>query len=208
MSTQTKQRLGSLLSILSVAIILLAQIITEFSWINPRYNPILNWVSDLGVPVVTTYGTHLINSPLYFVMNTGFILGGLIYFVGFLLRKSTVPRTKTYQVAPITYTIGLLLIGIFPGYDWALHMFHPLGALVFLLSGDLLAISFGRIQLKSNQALGRTSIALGVISLIVIPVMFTFSTSGFEGLIERVAIYPVFIAIVIRHIHELRAKKS
>ncbi|MDB5018618.1 MAG: hypothetical protein JWQ84_3450, partial [Mucilaginibacter sp.] len=67
---------------------LLAEAVTALAWKNPVYNYAHNFISDLGVsgPAVQFQG-RMINSPIYWLMNTGFIIEGILaVMAAFLLR--------------------------------------------------------------------------------------------------------------------------
>lgn len=197
----SRTRLGAWLLTISPLIWFIPQLIAEAAWTKPHYNPILNWVSDNGVPVITKFGTHFINSPLHALMNFGFIGHALTFLVAYLLLRPVWLKGRWAQILPWLYAIGVTMVGTFPGYDWTFRPLHPLGATIFLIAGEILAVRFGWQHLRNNRRiLGWVAIALGIVSFIAIPTMFGFYTSGFEGLIERFSIYPVLIFDLIQGI--------
>jgi hypothetical protein len=205
----SRTRWGAWLLTLSPFVWFIPQLIAESAWTHPHYNPLLNWISDNGVPVVTKFGTHLINSPLHIVMNIGFVGHALFFFAAYWLLRPLWLKGRWAHIMPYLYTIGVLFVGFFPGYDWALRPLHPLGATTFLIVGDILAIRFGRMHLRANRRLlGYLEIILGIIGLVAIPVMFAFYTSGFEGLIERFSIYPVLLFDLVQGLHFLRESRK
>lgn len=199
--------MGAWLLIIAPFIMFIPQLISEVAWNQPRYNPIFNWVSDNGVPVVTKFGTHVINSPLHALMNIGFVGNGILVLAAFILLRDKWLQGISNSILPILYSVGVVLVGTFPGYEWRLSFLHSIGATLFLIAGELLSINFGRYYLnKNNRGLGWALITLGIFSFMAFLVMFGFSSSGFEGLIERLSIYPVLITTLIEGIAFLDRK--
>lgn len=205
MNNKQRTNLGAIIAIIAVLAFLIPQMIAASAWSDPAYDPILNWISDLGVPIVTKLGTHVIDSPLHMVMNFGFISHAVLAFVSFLLLVPVIPKGRAYKILPIIYSVGVILVGIFPGHEWKFAYLHGLGALMFLLSAHSLSIMYGRTHIKNNSRIIRyMEIILGIIGFVSIPIMFALSTSGYEGLLERMTIYPVFASTIIRSIFYLR----
>lgn len=200
-----KRKLGAILLLISPFVMWIPQIITELAWKEPAYNPVFNWISDNGVPVITKLGTHQINSPFYLLMNIGFVSYAIVFFIGYMMLKEIWLEDKVGKILPLVFSVGVILIGLFPGYAWRLVVFHALGALMFLLSGNILLVMFGRKELINKYTkVGVILIALSVVSIIALVVMMIFSSSGFEGLMERISIYAVMVGISLQGLFFLK----
>lgn len=210
MTTNTRRTFwGALLYMISPAVMLIPQLIAELAWTNPRYDPIYNWVSDSGVPIVTKVGDHIINSPLHALMNFGFVGVGVTSFVAFLILRPVWLRGIWGRILPDLYALGIILVGFFPGYDWQFQAFHGIGAMTVLIAGDVLLIRFGLVNLRAgHRTTAIIQFVLAAIGIISIPVMTVLSASSVGGLLERLAIYPVLLLNFVQGLQFLRTNRQ
>jgi hypothetical protein len=201
----TAARAGALLILLGPLVSWLAEFITAAAWQNPPYSPFHNWVSHLGLtgPPQTAFG-QVANSPLGAVMDTGWVIYGVLLAVGTFLVFD--PREGARPITIVTLAVlagvGVSLVGIVQGsnanVDNGLIAFHTLGAQTVMLAGNLMAIAVGacgaRIGLRRSRSLA--SIALGTAGLIAFPLFMADVFTGWMwniGLFERAVIYPIMI---------------
>lgn len=83
-----RSKWGISLLIAAPLIYILGEFISSLAWGNPDYHYLTNWISDLGVPIVT----KTINSPWHNIMNTGFITYGILAFLAFYLLQKVFYR--------------------------------------------------------------------------------------------------------------------
>lgn len=208
MNNKLRLKIGSVFIIIAVIVFFIALIIAQSAWSKPSYSPVSNWISDLGVPIDTYIGDNHVVSPLHAVMNFGFIAHALLVGFGYIILRPYLTQNRFIRILPIFYIIGVLFIGLFPGYDFQFSYLHGVGAIFLLISGHLLSILYGRYHIKLGyQRIGIIHIMLGIIGFIAIPVMFALVNSGWGGLIERIAIYPIFISMLIGSIFNIFTKK-
>ncbi|MER6679923.1 DUF998 domain-containing protein [Streptomyces olivaceoviridis] len=198
-------RAGALLILLGPLVSWLAEFITAAAWQNPPYSPLYNWVSHLGLtgPAQTAFG-QVANSPLGAVMDTGWVIYGLLLIVGAFLvfdpRKG--PRPIGILILAVLSGVGVSLVGIFQGshanVDNGLIEFHTLGAQGVMLAGNLMAIAVGAGGPRIGLARGRsiTITVLGAAGLIAFPLFMADVFTGWMwniGMFERAVIYPIMI---------------
>ena len=172
----------------------------------PGYSYATNYISDLGVPEVSTFEGRTIDSPLSAVMNFAFIAQGLLLMAGviFAVRAVSIPRgaARTWILAvAIAHGIGMLLVGIFHGSEVNIAngfiILHVLGATVAIITGNVVAILAGlqsrRVDVPSWYRV--VSVALGIIGLISLVMLVIVKTTTFpalpEPVWERGAVYTI-----------------
>ncbi|WP_327117433.1 DUF998 domain-containing protein [Nocardia sp. NBC_01730] len=202
-------RVGAILIFIGPLVSWVAELITAAAWQHPHYSPLYNWVSHLGLtgPSQVAFG-QVGNSPLGAVMDTGWVLYGILLIVGVLLtfdlRKG--PRPIAIVVVAILSGIGVSLVGIFQGSSAnvanGLIAFHTSGAQGVMLAGNLMAIIVGANGARIGISPGRSimSIVLGIVGLVAFPVFIADVFTGWAwniGMFERAVIYPVMTGHVL-----------
>jgi hypothetical membrane protein len=200
---------GVLLSV-GPMIFLLAELIAAAAWTNPPYSYTYHFISDLGVRGPSTLFGQYMDSPLAWVMNTGFILFGITILAGIVLLRGLSGWRRWATLVPAALlAVGGVLLGLFPGSGEALQDgtgdFHAMGAFAGFIGANLLAIMLGsmRRRVGLSPAIGRGLVAVGVIGLIS-TAFYLFmiisssgeSVSGIIGLIERGATHPFLIGLL------------
>ncbi|WP_372665844.1 DUF998 domain-containing protein [Amycolatopsis kentuckyensis] len=201
-------RVGGFLLFFGPLVSWTAELVTAAAWQDPHYSPIYNWVSHLGLtgPSQVAFG-QVGNSPLGAVMNTGWVLYGLLLIAGALLtfdlRRG--PRSIAIVVLAALAGVGVSLVGIFQGSNAnvanGLIAFHTYGAQGVMLAGNLMAIVVGVNATRIGLGRGRgvASVVLGVFGLVAFVVFMADVFTGWAwniGLFERAVIYPIMIGHV------------
>ncbi|MFE5035389.1 DUF998 domain-containing protein [Streptomyces sp. NPDC056683] len=196
---------GALLILLGPLVSWLAEFVTAAAWQDPPYSPLYNWVSHLGLtgPAQTAFG-QVANSPLGAVMDTGWVLYGVLLIVGSFLVFD--PRGGTRPVVVLALAVlagvGVALVGTVQGsnanVDNGLIAFHTLGAQTVMIAGNTMAIVIGADGARAGLGRGRSlaSVALGTLGLIAFPLFMADVLTGWMwnvGMFERAVIYPIMI---------------
>lgn len=198
-------RAGALLILLGPLLSWLAEFITAAAWRDPPYSPFHDCVSHLGLtgPRQIAFG-QVADSPLGAVMDTGWVIYGILLIVGAFLvfdpRRGT--RPISILILAVLAGVGVSLVGVFQGshtnVDNGLIVFHTLGAQGVMLAGNIMAIAVGaggaRIGLPRSRSIA--SIALGTVGLIAFPLFMADVFTGWMwniGMFERAVIYPIMI---------------
>ena len=189
-------KIGSVILLIAGILYLLFEAIAALAWQDPGYSYTYNYISDLGIPIVTEYMGHHINSPLYYFMNLAFISNGLLFATGIFLITSSLQKNKiALRILAMIYSVGVCVVGFFPGYNWWGEVYHGFGALAAIGIGNIAIMCIG-------VAIGRTikSIFLSIISVVscVVGISAFVIFMGSErsqiiGLWERIAVYTVII---------------
>lgn len=183
------------------AIFFLAEFTAAAAWTDPPYSYTYHYISNLGVRGPLKALGQFMNSPLAWVMNTGFFLFGIILFVGVALLRG---RRWSALILAAVVAVGSALLAFFPGSgdppDGGVD-YHSLGALAAIGGGNVLAIVLGRQHRLVGVARkpARAMLVLGMIGLVSLPAFLAVAGSGANGLVglvERVAAYPFLIGFV------------
>lgn len=177
---------------------LTAEAVSAAAWSNPAYSYLQNWISDLGSSTQGTFEGREINSPLYQIMNGGFLIQGLLFAAGMLLIARGLPRRlrRTTIVLTVATAVGYALLAVFHGSPQAADdgtlALHYLGATMAIIGANALAIVLGAHWWNdpANRSLGHASVPLGILGLVAVVALFSTMDSGLpSGLIERVSVY-------------------
>ncbi|MCS7482529.1 DUF998 domain-containing protein [Umezawaea endophytica] len=194
------------------------EFITAAAWTDPPYSYTYHFISNLGVRGPVTAVGQFMYSPLASVMNTGFILFGLITMVGvILLRGLPAGRRVPAIVLGVLLGAGGIMLGLYPGSAEnaanGAPDFHALGAAMAFISGNVLAILIGRSHhlLGFSRGLGKALVLsglLGFVSLIGYGTILANGTSPVVGLVERGIVDPFLIGLMVVGAALLRQRQA
>jgi hypothetical membrane protein len=199
------------------AIYLAAEAIAASAWKQPPYSYASNWISDLGSATAGEFQGRELNSPLNVVMNSGFIIQGLLFGFGTLLLSRIITgRIRTFTaVMGVLVTIGYLLVGTFHGSLQAQQNgtlpLHFAGATLAILGANLLSLVLGLHWRKvpETRSIGIASITVGSVGLAaMVTLLLTFGAGLPSGAIERTSVYTIVIWQVAVAIALLRSRRA
>jgi len=177
----------------------IGQAVAQAAWTTP-YSLIDNRESDLGNTACgRTLANTYICSPLHAVMNTTFVLTGVLILVGLFLTRSIWPRRRLTTWGLILLGVaglGTILVGLSP--ENVNVLFHLIGALN-IPAGNAAMILLGLTIWRQRIKLAWFSVLSGVIGLlglVVGPVLVILTGHG-GGLAERIALYPLIIWLIV-----------
>ena len=187
----------AILLIVSAVEYLVSEAITASAWRVPAYSYAANWISDLGVPDVSTFQGRQINSPLHNLMNAGFIVQGTLFLIAsiLLLRLFSEASREMYLPLALVYSVGIVLVGTFHGSTASTEngtvAYHFLGAFMAIPGGNAIAIiaGFQWRRLKLPRWFGRTSISIGTLGIVGVFTLFPTIGSIPSGIVERASVY-------------------
>lgn len=199
MSNSKRIKTANILLIVAPLLFFIIEAIAASAWKIPSYSYIGNYISDLGVPVVTVSQGRAVNSPLHLLMNIGFVSYALLTLLAIILLSPVLKgkRKKLGIGLAISHSVGALLVGLFPGYEWAFTFMHVIGAVLVIFGGNFAIMVLGNV-IQSSFQLKRfriISLALGILGLIGIAIVIYMASKNinYQGLFERVAIYPILL---------------
>jgi hypothetical membrane protein len=186
-----------------------AQIIAAAAWRTPPYSWTRNYISDLGNTKCADFAVHgtpsFVCSPEHALMNTSFIVSGVLTMAGTILLWRVWPaRTMVTSALVLWLLAGALktVVGLVP--ENTIISLHLLGAANLpLLSIAILLLSFA-IR-ATRRPLADFGLLVGVVGLIGAILSTAAQTAGSAldlglgtGGMERLAGYPgtIWMAVV------------
>lgn len=199
MQQAKKSQIGGALSFMFGGIVyLLAEKIAAVGWHQPAYSYINNYISDLGVAQcgVMPDGRDIC-SPLYGVMNSGFALEGVLFFIAcWLLRPLFSGLSgRLMLLFGLLHGVGGILIALFhsePSDTVFLGVsLHQFGAFLAIVGGNLTLLCAGWSQWNKPSWLmfSRLSWLLGVFGLLSVVVLTRDILP--TGVAERGSVYSI-----------------
>ncbi|GAB2451605.1 putative membrane protein [Conyzicola lurida] len=170
--------------------------IAAAAWRDPVYSYTYNYISDLGAPgAEVVYLGRDIHSPLAAVMNTAFVLEGLLVALGAILLMVLLHGVARWAFVAfaLLHAVGIVLVGFFPEtVGGGLGVFHTGGAYLAIVFSNLLALTVGlsarRMALPAWFRV--TSLALPVLGFASEAALFSGLGDGrLDGLWERGGVY-------------------
>ncbi len=145
-----------------------------------------NTISALGVP------GHI--SPIDWLMNSGFIVLGVLLIIGFHMGLSSrIKKWKAIEYALTFVTaLGLFIIA-------AIHAgnpIHQIGALMAIVGGGVLLMT-AAFALDTSKSYKIASFSLGLIAILFLVVMIIFMGNPqleiIEAIPERISVYALIL---------------
>lgn len=147
---------------------------------------IFHTISELGIPNG--------NSPLFFLMNSAFILIGLTLLFGNLYKfKDLIIKNKIlFYILTFVTSAGVIIVGLIHGGNPLTLSYHALGAIMAIFGGNLLLIVISK-SMDGFGAYQKMTFALGVIGIFAFGVMFFNIESIYMPIFERLSVYTMII---------------
>lgn len=147
---------------------------------------IFHTISELGIPNA--------NSPLFWLMNSAFILIGLaLIFGNFYKFKDYIIKNKTvFYILTLVCSLGVIIVGLIHGGNPFTLGYHMLGAMMAILGGNVLLVIISR-SMEEFEMFQKITLALGIFGLIVFWIMFFSMQSIYMPVYERLSVYTLII---------------
>ena len=145
-----------------------------------------NTISALGVP------GHI--SPIDWLMNSGFIVLGVLLIIGFHMGLSSrIKKWKAIEYALTFVTaLGLFIIAVIH----AGNPIHQIGALMAIVGGGVLLMT-AAFALDTSKSYKIASFSLGLIAIVFLIVMIIFMGNPqleiIEAIPERISVYALIL---------------
>ncbi len=145
-----------------------------------------NTISALGVPGYI--------SPIDWLMNSGFIVLGVLLIIGFHLGLSSqIKKWKAIEYALTFVTaLGLFIIAVIH----AGNPIHQIGALMAIVGGGVLLMT-AAFALDTSKSYKIASFSLGLIAILFLIVMIIFMGNPdleiIEAVPERISVYALIL---------------
>ncbi len=182
-----KSKVAGIVFIIGSLYYILAEAISATFFNSSIFNTYaFHTISELGIPNA--------NSPLFWLMNSAFILIGLTLIFGNFYRfKDFIIKNKIIiNIFTLITGFGVIIVGLIHGGNPLTSGYHTLGAVMAILGGNILLILISR-SMDDFGAYQKISLILGVIGLIVFWVMFFNIRSVFMPVFERLSVYTLIL---------------
>ena len=147
---------------------------------------IFHTISELGIPNA--------NSPLFWLMDSAFILIGLtLIFGNFYSFKDFIAKNKIpFYIFTLITGIGVIIVGLIHGGNPLTSGYHTLGAVMAILGGNILLVLISR-SMAEFELYQKITFILGISGIIVFWIMFFNMESIYMPVYERMSVYTLII---------------
>lgn len=198
MSTRSHVIVGALLLTVGALAFWSAEAVAAGAWSNPAFSFHNDVISDLRDPVSNDYlYGHVVNSPLSFGMNCGFVVDVILYGVADFLLHSLFSERRRIAVlmSGVLVAVGLVVISVLheQSVNAAEMAMHWIGA--FLILGDAIAVGLvGVFAGRANASMWYRILSIGIgivifvsfMSLVTVP---SLAVDLGAGTMERTAMW-------------------
>ena len=155
-------------------------------------------ISELGIPNG--------NSPLFWLMNSAFVLIGLtLIFSNFYKFKDYITKNKTvFYILTLITGLGVIIVGLIHGGNPLTSGYHTLGAVMAILGGNVLLIIISR-SMDGFGKFQKVTLALGIIGFIAFWLLFFSMESIYMPVYERLSVYTLIVWSIIAGLFLLKS---
>ena len=182
-----KRKVAGIALILGSLYYILAEAISATYFNASLFNTyIFHTISELGIPNA--------NSPLFWLMNSAFILVGLSLIFGdfYKLKDYIIKNKAIFYILTFITGLGVIIVGLIHGGNPLTSGYHTLGAVMAILGGNVLLILISR-SMADFDSFQKLTLILGVIGFIVFWIMFFNIKSVYMPVFERLSVYTLII---------------
>lgn len=143
-------------------------------------------ISELGIPNA--------NSPLFWLMNSAFIVIGLALIFGCFsgFKDYIAKRNVIIYILTLVTGIGVIIVGLIHGGNPLTSGYHTLGAVMAILGGNVLLVIISK-SMDEFLSYQKATLVLGIIGLIAFWTMFFNMDNVYMPVLERISVYTLII---------------
>lgn len=158
---------------------------------------VFHTISELGIPNG--------NSPLFWLMNSAFILTGLaVIFSDFYSFKDFIVKNRAvFYMLTLVTGLGTIIVGLIHGGNPLTSGYHTLGAVMAILGGNILVVVVSR-SMADFDRYQKVILTLGTVGLIAFWIMFFIMENPFMPVFERLSVYTLIIWSFLTGVYILR----
>ena len=182
-----KSKVAGIALIIGSLYYLLAEVISAaFFKASISNTYIFHTISELGIPNG--------NSPLFWLMNSAFILIGLTLLLGnfYKLKDLIIKNKSIFYIFTLITAFGVIIVGLVHGGNTLTSGYHTLGAVMAILGGNILLVLISRFMGEFGNY-QKATLLLGIIGLIAFWVMFFNIQSIYMPVFERLSVYTLIL---------------
>ena len=195
-------RVGAVLFVLGTVQFFVAHVVVQRAWPTP-YRWTANYLSDLGAVTCGGLPGDGVCSPLHAVMNSAFLLQGVLLISGTLLTAAAwTPSTgrRVWQGLVVASGVSWVVVGLAP--EDVARTTHAAGALPgFVVSNVALLVAGASTSTRVHRVCRRAATVLGVVGVSGFALL-AVASRGPDGLVgvgaaERVVVFPLQVWAVV-----------
>lgn len=158
---------------------------------------VFHTISELGIPNA--------NSPLFWLMNSAFILVGLTLMFGCVYSfKDCIVKNKTiFYILTLVTGLGVIIVGLIHGGNPLTSGYHTLGAVMAILGGNILLVVVS-MSMDDFEGYQKITLILGALGIIIFWVMFFNMGNVYMPVFERLSVYTLIVWSFLTGIYLLR----
>lgn len=182
-----KRKVAEIVFIIGSLYYILAEAISATFFNASLYNTyVFHTISELGIPNG--------NSPLFWLMNSAFILIGLALIFGnfYKLKDYIIKNKHIFYILTLITGIGVIIVGFIHGGNPFTLGYHMLGAMMAILGGNILLVVLSR-SMDGFETYQKITLILGIFGLIAFWIMFFNMHLSYMPVFERLSVYTLII---------------
>lgn len=182
-----KSRVAGIVFIISSLYYILTEAISATFFNDSFVNTYLfHTISELGIPNG--------NSPLFWLMNSAFILTGLILIFGnfYAFKEYIVKNRIIFYILTLVTGVGVIIVGLIHGGNPLTSGYHTLGAVMAILGGNILLVLISKSMDEFKQYQLRTLI-LSIFGIVAFWIMFFIMGNIYMPVFERLSVYTLIL---------------
>lgn len=158
---------------------------------------VFHTISELGIPNG--------NSPLFWLMNSAFVLIGFAVIFGnfYSFKDYLVKNRIVVLILTLVTGFGVIIVGLVHGGNPLTSGYHTLGAVMAILGGNALIVIISR-SMQEFSDYQKATLVLGIIGLAAFWVMFFSLGNIFMPVYERLSVYTLIVWIFLTGVYLLR----
>ena len=147
---------------------------------------VFHTISELGIPNA--------NSPLFWLMNSAFILIGLTLIFGnfYKFKDYIIKNNILFYILTLITGLGVIIVGLIHGGNPLTLGYHALGAVMAILGGNVLLVLISK-SMNDFAGFQKTTLILAGIGLIAFWIMFFIMENSYMPVFERISVYTLII---------------
>lgn len=193
-----KSKVAGIVFVIGSLYYILAEAISATFFNSSIFNTyIFHTISELGIPNA--------NSPLFWLMNSAFVLIGLTLLFGNFYRfKDFIVKHKTIcYILTVVTSLGVIIVGLVHGGNPLTSGYHTLGAVMAILGGNVLLVLISR-SMDEFELYQKVTLILGTIGLVAFWIMFFNMGSVYMPVFERLSVYTLIMWSFLTGVYILR----
>ena len=194
-----KSRVAGFVFIVGSLYYIVAEVISATFFNDSIFNTyVFHTISELGIPNG--------NSPLFWLMNSAFILIGLavIFSVFYKFKDYLIKNKLIIYILTIVTGLGVVIVGMIHGGNPLTSGYHTLGAIMAILGGNLLLVFISK-SMEDFHTYQKATLTLGLLGIIVFWVMFFNIKSSYMPVFERLSVYTLIIWSFISGVYLIKS---